>query len=217
MVSFRMTSTANFPVIIELLPSRSHQTTVAGIAHLITETFGAVTRTQSWRHFAPLGADSLRLNSPYDRVKQADASFAPAAHAMEPSVIIEVGRSETITELRGDVSHWFSLDSIKLVILFEIGKPPSATPNTPTLSVEIWLRITDSSRRLTRTSIQDWTQGIPGAFSIPIWTLLGLQGPEDAPADLPEQLELPKYGLEALRTRIIHKWIREEDQEEHEE
>jgi hypothetical protein len=45
------------------------------------------------------------------RVKEVDASFA-AANSTLSTVVIEVGRSETIKELRGDMAAWFTVDSV---------------------------------------------------------------------------------------------------------
>ncbi len=54
------------------------------------------------------------INSPFKTEKQADAAFAPAHSDKEPSVMIEVGHSETITQLRGDTSRWFSLEFVSV-------------------------------------------------------------------------------------------------------
>ncbi|KAJ6463263.1 hypothetical protein C8R47DRAFT_1225211 [Mycena vitilis] len=208
-LTLRLSSSATYPLIFELMPSGPHETAAAGLASLITETFGKSIGIESYKYFYSSGAERVELDSPYKRLKEAGASFAPANREDEQSVIIEVGRSETITELRGDMSNWFSKPHIKLVILIEISDPLSQAPNSPKLWVESWYRVNDPSQRIPTqlaSTTENWTEGITGPLEIPIWTLLGLPSHQETPADLPTMLVIPVFGLEVLRRRIIHKW-----------
>ncbi|KAF9008644.1 hypothetical protein BDZ89DRAFT_539751 [Hymenopellis radicata] len=146
-LNLRITSTARFPIIVELMPSGSHGKAAAGLASLITVIFELDMHLEHDNYFVPSGATRVRINSPFKTEKEADASFAPANRDEEPSVVIEVGHSETIDELRGDMSRWFSLESIKLVILVEISEPTSADPKLPTLRVKMWYRVMDKTKR----------------------------------------------------------------------
>ncbi|KAF8998907.1 hypothetical protein BDZ89DRAFT_1147911 [Hymenopellis radicata] len=208
LLNLRITSTAIFPIILELMPSGSHQMAAAGFATLITDSFTHVTHRYSHHYFVSRGATRVTINSRFKTEKQTDASFAPVERGVfrAPSVVIEVGRSETIRELRGDMSRWFSIDSIKLVILIEISEPTSAHPELPTLHVEMWYRVEDETKReptLTKVVDENWSTGVPGPLEIPLWTLLGTTDYTEVPAGLPTQLELPVEQLELLRSALF--------------
>ncbi|KAJ7682408.1 hypothetical protein DFH06DRAFT_293710 [Mycena polygramma] len=214
-LSLKLTSSAAYPIIMQFMPLGPHETAVAGLSSLMAECFMSQTGLDSWLYFVPLGSRRIKLDNPYKRAKEADASFAPPASTKNPSVIIEVVSSEIIKELRSDMANWLSLHSIKLVILIEITKRSPPMPNSPKLTVETWYKsMDDTQQRSTIAAETDWTDAVTDAFSIPLWTLLGLEGPGELPADLPQFFSIPQDALAGLRQRIIDECTAEDEDEE---
>lgn len=87
--------------------------------------------------------------------KQADASIGPERSRF-PSIVLEVGDSESFTQLKVDMKLWLAhthevgwflpllpfthpnLFQVKLVILFLIDPPIAANANTPRITVQLW-------------------------------------------------------------------------------
>lgn len=83
-----------------------------------------------------MGSATVQLGS---RKKQPDASLRPSAAASRfPSVVLEVGSSESIQQLRIDMRLWIEhCADIQLGILLSID--PSVQPNqAPRITVELW-------------------------------------------------------------------------------
>jgi len=93
-------------------------------------------------HQLPLGTKvwvllDVRL---WDREKQADASVRPMVSASKfPSIVVEVGSSESIGQLRIDMRLWIEHSpEIELGILLSIDPPVQPNPTLPRITVELW-------------------------------------------------------------------------------
>ncbi|KAJ7484536.1 hypothetical protein FB451DRAFT_87042 [Mycena latifolia] len=216
----RLTSTEEHPIIVQLVRSGAHEAAALGFGFLIADAFNRSTGKDFMDFFYPLGAKRVKLDSPYKTAKEADFSFAPV-NTKSPTLVIEIGRPDTIRELRADMARWFTVDSIKMVILIEIGKPVASNTEvaaaTPTLTVETCFRAIDPASRpkLTKSALMDWTHGVSDVVEIPLWALLGLDGPESPLEDgLPAVLTLGAPTLNKLRNNILLQWREEENEEQ---
>jgi hypothetical protein len=72
------------------------------------------------------------------RQKQADAGFRPTLSRL-PSIILEVGDSESLTQLKIDAKLWLEhMPEVQLVILLSIDPPIAPHPNLPRITVQLW-------------------------------------------------------------------------------
>jgi hypothetical protein len=157
------------------MPSVVHNATVFGWDHALTFALNNLTQTPQPTPPGCFGVGGactyncmlyLALRSPIctlaihlgPRQKQADAGIGPAPG--NPSVVLEVGDSESLTQLKIDAERWIEhrpevcFDSllsylfscsvyslrcqVQLVFLISIDPPPPAHPTTPSITVQLW-------------------------------------------------------------------------------
>lgn len=95
----------------------------------------------------PVGAAEFRI--PGQRSKQGDGGFMPATRRSAndwPSIMLEVGYSESLPYLHQDASWWLihSLGQTRMVLIFRITWGP------PSLRIEVW-ELVPNPGRVTRT------------------------------------------------------------------
>jgi hypothetical protein len=150
------------------------------------------------------------------RQKQADASIAPYPNPPGcPSIVLEVGSSESLTQLKIDarlwiedmpeVSHLFFLCchspdflQVQLVIILSIDPPIGAHPNLPRITIQLWRGFPPTHplcvgrlREARRVWEADWTHG-----ATPLYILLSdiFRGPVPAAYGNNDRVHLDTAG-----------------------
>jgi len=139
----RVTYSDDYNFIIRYMPSPAHE-----IAYCFWHTDLIISLSQ----LSPpslgcmiTGHTTFQLGA---RKKQADAGMEPFPNPSRfPSVVMEVGNSESMSQLIIDAKHWLEFtDDIRLVILISIDSPIPPFPNFPRIRITLWRREDPSDR-----------------------------------------------------------------------
>lgn len=136
--SMKITYNEDFNFVIRYMPGGAHEAASFTWAILLGL---ALVAAAPGHQFPPgltsMGATTFQLRG---RKKQADASVRPTASASRfPSVVVEVGSSESIQQLRIDMRLWIEDSAeIQLGILLSIDPPLPPHPTLPIITVELW-------------------------------------------------------------------------------
>ncbi|KAG0633358.1 hypothetical protein HOY80DRAFT_913581 [Tuber brumale] len=135
-------------MIIRCMPSETHER--ASWSFMTKLAFKIATIPgHSEDSILPVG--STRFPVPGKRSKEADGGIKPADTRADrdewPSLVIEVGVSQTLLSLRQDACWWpeHSKERTRIVILIQIKKNPKS------LRLERWERVVDKGRPSTRS------------------------------------------------------------------
>ncbi|KAJ6570251.1 hypothetical protein DFH09DRAFT_1154478 [Mycena vulgaris] len=180
-VSSRIISLESSLVVLRVIPGPIYEAATATFSAQLN--FSGQTRFgQFWmENIVPKGARTVQLGHAEKNDKQPDASWGPQGG--KPTVVLEVGASETISQLRDDMARWFTAgSSTKLVILIDIAKRPGQAPRC---LVEFYENILDPTGRrrtstLTRIYSSQWdnlTAETP-PLSIPLHYFLSNDAPQ---------------------------------------
>jgi hypothetical protein len=166
--SMRVTYSDDYNFIVRYMPSRAHE-----VAHVYwtTSLFIALLQLTPPPHAAMppgcigIASTTFQLGS---RKKQADAGVEPDPNPSGlPSIVLEVGSSESLTQLKIDARLWLEhVPEIQLVILLSIDPPIAPHPNLPRIAIQLWRSFTLNHTPRTPTARQrearmvwesDWT------------------------------------------------------------
>ena len=156
--------------------------------------------------WAPLGSGEFEAHG--RRKKQGDEAIKPVTRSLEtdwPSLVTEVGYSESLQMLRFDAEWWlkYSAGQTKMVIIIKIKRNPNA------IKLECWEMYRDPARRVTRSTAavptrRQWfninnlgtvTSFNPGmGLEIPYLTIFDI-GPQNHPPFVFSQAELSSWAL----------------------
>ncbi|KAG0124359.1 hypothetical protein HOY82DRAFT_634233 [Tuber indicum] len=156
--------------------------------------------------WAPLGSGGFKAHG--RRKKQGDEAIKPVTRSLEtdwPSLVIEVGYSESLQMLRFDGEWWlkYSAGETKMVIIIKIKRNPNA------IRLECWEMYRDPARRVTRSTAavptrRQWfsinnlgtvTSSNPGmGLEIPYLTIFDTV-PQNHPPFAFSQAELSSWAL----------------------
>ncbi|KAJ7939144.1 hypothetical protein B0H13DRAFT_2300891 [Mycena leptocephala] len=133
--------------IVKLMPSGAHDVAANLLMAEIVNQYQVANNSNMSAVCYPSGTQTFRLTP--TRSKQADQSFCSVARPLNslPVVVVEVGVSESRTQLVHDACWWLESGHVNLVILIIVRKAPPQS-----LQVEIW-EIGDNSSPSRRQSI----------------------------------------------------------------
>jgi len=122
------------------MPSRPHEVAHSSWANILS--FALVQLTPLPHAPLPPGCMSIAATTYQlsSRKKQGDAGVEPVPNPSGlPSVVLEVGSSESLTQLKIDASLWLETAvGVQLVILLSINPPIAAQPNLPRITIQLW-------------------------------------------------------------------------------
>ena len=129
----RLTHCADIGILIIKVPTTAHEVVSQSFAHeIVAQAIGmGVPR----RERTPLGATRFKGTS---TSKEADGGFKPSTlrpHKLDwPTLVLEVGVSESLPKLRNDARWWLSNsgDRVNIVLIFHINE------GTKTMLIERW-------------------------------------------------------------------------------
>lgn len=146
-----------------------------------------------------------------ERKKQADAAFRPTnGNSQNPSVVLEVGCSESLQQLKTDARLWIEhMPEVQIVIIISIDPGPvPAHPNLPRITIELWRGVApprpicgEHARRRNGQMVwqADWTHQA-GPFYI---LLADMFGRGQVPDEYGEEEDCIVLDSEAWREEII--------------
>ncbi|KAJ7754532.1 hypothetical protein B0H16DRAFT_747146 [Mycena metata] len=120
-------------LILKYMPSLVHETATQVLTNLISMEYYTQQQHNILQHCTPCGATRYKLNS--KRVKEPNQSFSSNARQIDalPMFVIEVGVSESYTQLKRDADWWLETGDVHIVILVIVQSAASKA-----LSIEIW-------------------------------------------------------------------------------
>jgi len=210
--SMRVTYSDEHNFIVRYMPSVVHETSASNWNILLSASLLQLTPL-SPNELPPgcmlTGSTTIDLGP---RKKQADASIEPLTLPSCPSVVLEVGTSESLTQLRIDARLWLEhIPLVQLVILLLIDPPLAANPHHPRITIQLWRsfplnhppRTVGGQQREVRMVWEaDWTNA-----ATPFYILLSdiFRGPAPAQYGNNDRVFL---NTAAWRQMIINAWLR---------
>ena len=148
-------------LIIKYMPGVAHEVTAIGFSSRIMDK---IAQLPGHSLSSIIGLGTAQFGIPGRRSKQGDAAIKPATRIRItdwPSLVIEVGHSESLPHLRNDARMWLlnSPGKTKIVILVKISK------DLQTLHVENWQMVLNGATRVT-TGFQSTVPGAVQRFKI---------------------------------------------------
>jgi len=136
----RVTYSDDYNFIVRYMPSKVHEK--AHLEFTILLAVALVLLTPAPHPPRPpgcenIGATTFELGR---KMKEADAGVQPTASDSDlPSVVLEVGSSESLTQLKIDAKLWLEqTHEVRLVILISIDPPIAPNPTLPRITVQLW-------------------------------------------------------------------------------
>lgn len=136
----RVTYSDDYNFIVRYMPSKVHENAHLEFTTLLTVALVLLTAAPHPPRppgCANVGATTLELGR---RMKEADAGVRPTASDSDlPSVVLEIGSSESLTQLKIDAKLWLEhTPEVRLVILISIDPPIAPNPTFPRITVQLW-------------------------------------------------------------------------------
>ncbi|KAJ7583972.1 hypothetical protein C8J56DRAFT_952362 [Mycena floridula] len=136
----------NFNFILTFMPGAVHEVATLTLRDSI-QTALANLGLSPQKYLRSYGSTSVILNHPNKGQKMPDASWRKLK-AKAPCVVLEVGFSETASQLRSDMAWWFTREEVQLVILMDIIAPSQdSVDKKPIITIEQWINVPDSQAR----------------------------------------------------------------------
>ncbi|KAG0125361.1 hypothetical protein HOY82DRAFT_631639 [Tuber indicum] len=191
-------------LIIRLMPGAPHDIVSRSFFYRVGRKIDSFPRLgDTW---APLGSAEFEAHG--RRKKQGDEAIKPVTRSLEtdwPSLVIEVGHSESLQMLRFDAEWWlkYSAGQTNMVIIIKIKRNPNS------IRLECWEMYRNPTRRVTRSTAavptcRQWfninnlgmaTPFNPGqSLEIPYLTIFDT-GPQNHPTFVFSQAELSSWAL----------------------
>ncbi|KAJ6621851.1 hypothetical protein B0H10DRAFT_1945109 [Mycena sp. CBHHK59/15] len=120
-------------LIVKYMPSACYEVSSAELVSLVTDQF-RLAQNRPFREVGTMcGTATQKLSE--TRTKQGDQGIFSCARppGAKPTVVIEVGVSETYTELKEDAHWWLETGQVNLVILIIIANTPPQS-----VGIELW-------------------------------------------------------------------------------
>ncbi|KAF5384148.1 hypothetical protein D9615_003266 [Tricholomella constricta] len=136
----RVTYSDDYNFIVRYMPSQVHERAHIAFTLLLNSALLRLTAAP-YPDLAPgcenIGAMTFQLGP---RKKEADAAVRPTvADSRLPSVVLEAGSSESLTQLKIDARLWIEhTQEVRLVILISIDPPIAPHPTFPRITVQLW-------------------------------------------------------------------------------
>jgi len=136
----RVTYSDDYNFIVRYMPSKAHERAYLQFNTLLAVALVLLTAAphpSSPPGCGNVGATTFELGR---RLKEADAGVWPTASNSDlPSVVLEVGSSESLTQLKIDARLWLEhTQEVRLVILISIDPPIAPNPTLPRITVQLW-------------------------------------------------------------------------------
>jgi hypothetical protein len=206
--SMRVTYSDDYNFVVRYMPGQLHKRAVIYwvicLSHALSHLMPPAYPIPPGLHWAGSTTFQVGLNR-----KEADSSIRPiAAMSRFPSVVLEVGDSESLAQLKIDARLWIEhVAEVNLVILLSISPPIAPLPNFPRITVQLWkcsppLHPPHSPAAQRRVACmvwaEDWTQA-----ATPLYLLLDdIYGPGQVPAEYGNQDHV-QMNTEAWRQNIL--------------
>ncbi|KIJ99066.1 hypothetical protein K443DRAFT_180374 [Laccaria amethystina LaAM-08-1] len=145
--SMRVTYSDDYNFIVRFMPSATHDEASCFWSHSVIAELIALAQNGHHLRTAPgitfSGTRTYQLGA---REMQGDAAFRPSnSNSENPSVILEVGCSESLRQLKIDAKLWIEhLPEVQLVIILSIDPPAPDYPNLPRITIELWRGVAPS-------------------------------------------------------------------------
>jgi len=186
------------------LPSKLHNRAVAGFEEMLMARLDLLAFNQPIRQYMRSGNTTFTLPN---GLKEPDMYISPLTRPKEdPTLVLEVGYSERMSELRLDARRWLSRNPpVLLVVLIDL-KKSNVTGTPPTVTVEHWTRTT-LRHHVESVYSQIWTYGNNLDYHIHLDCIFETVPQQFFTNGIPKDLVIPAPLVDNFMEGVHNSWV----------